>query len=86
MDESKNLTEKQIERLIDFVDSNRDPREMKRALLEIYLIEEYDVVFEAKESYYQIYRKAKITRQKAEKVNPKKDEEKVKQRNQEIKE
>jgi transposase len=54
--------------------------------LEIYLIEEYDVVFEAKESYYKIYRKAKITRQKAEKVNPKKDEEKVKQRNQEIKE
>jgi transposase len=52
--------------------------------LEIYLIEEYDVVFESKESYYKIYRKANITRQKAEKVNPRKDEEKVKQRNEEI--
>lgn len=28
--------------------------------LEIYLIEEYDVIFESKESYYQIYRKAAL--------------------------
>ena len=49
--------------------------------LKIYLIEEYNVVFESKESYYRIYREAHITRQKAEKVNPRKDEEKVKQRN-----
>ena len=42
--------------------------------LKIYLIEEYDVIFESKESYYKIYRKAKITRQKAEKVNPRKNE------------
>ena len=35
--------------------------------LEIYLIEEYAVIFKSKESYYKIYRKAKITRQKAEK-------------------
>ena len=52
--------------------------------LEIYLIEEYDVVFESKESYYQIYRKAKITRQKAERTNPLKDAEKIKERNEEI--
>jgi transposase len=52
--------------------------------LEIYLIEEYDVIFESKESYYKIYRKAKITRQKAEKVNPRKNENEVKKRNERI--
>ena len=52
--------------------------------LEIYLIEEYDVIFESKESYYKIYRKAKITRQKAEKVNPRKNEKEVKKRNEKI--
>ena len=30
--------------------------------LEIYLIEEYDVVFKSKESYYKIYKKAKPTK------------------------
>jgi transposase len=158
METNQNERERQIEGLINFINSNGDSREMKRALavklalqgyaykaienilnvsqgyiskwkkrfikqgiqgirlgykgaktkltkeeeeetikwllcqeywdlseLEIYLIEEYDVVFESKESYYKIYRKAKITRQKAEKVNPRKDEEKVKQRNEEIK-
>jgi transposase len=29
--------------------------------LEIYLIEEYDVILKSKESYYKIYKKAKIT-------------------------
>jgi transposase len=32
MNESKNLKEKRIERLIYFIESNPDPREMKRAL------------------------------------------------------
>lgn len=159
MDKTQNRKDKQIERLIDFVGSNPDPREMKRALavklalqgyvysaiekilnvspafvskwkqnfqekgieglrlgykgasrklnewqeeetikwllcqeywdiseLEVYLIEEYDIVFESRESYYKIYRKAKITRQKAEKVNPRKDEEEVKKKNQKIRE
>jgi hypothetical protein len=45
---------------------------------------EYDVIFESKESYYKIYRKAKITRQKAEKVNPRKNEKEVKKRNEKI--
>ena len=157
MKANHNERERQIERLISFINSNGDSREMKRALavklalqgyvytarenilnvsqgyvskwkkrfieqgiqglrlgykgaktkltsqekeetikwllcqeywdiseLEIYLIEEYNVVFESKESYYGIYREAHITRQKAEKVNPRKDEEKVKQRNEEI--
>jgi transposase len=157
MEPNKNEREMQIERLINFINTNGDSREMKRALavklalegyayrainkilnvsqgyvskwkkrfikqgikglrlgykgartklnkeeeeetikwllcqeywdiseLEIYLIEEYDVVFESKESYYKIYRQANITRQKAEKVNPRKNEEKVKQRNEEI--
>ena len=55
--------------------------------LEIYLIiieEKYDVIFESKESYYKIYRKAKITRQKAEKVNQRKNEKSVKKSNEKI--
>ncbi len=40
--------------------------------LEIYLIEEYDVIFKSQETYYNIYKKAKIIRQKAEKLYPKK--------------
>ena len=52
--------------------------------LEIYLTEKYDVIFESKGSYYKIYRKAKITRQKAEKVNPRKNEKEVKKRNEKI--
>ena len=52
--------------------------------LEIYLREEYDVIFKSKKSYYNIYRKAKITRQKSERVNPRKKEEEVKKRNEKI--
>jgi transposase len=52
--------------------------------LKIYLIEEYEVIFESKESYYKIYRKAKITRQKAEKINPRRTEKEVKKRNKKI--
>lgn len=157
MSNKKHQNEAQIQRLIRFIDSNPDSREMKRALavklalsgykyqtistilnvsiafvskwkilfnnsgieglrlkykgakkkltlfqetetikwllcqdywdiseLEIYLIESYDVVFKSKESYYKIYKKAKITRQKAEKVNPRKNPEIVEKRNQEI--
>ena len=46
--------------------------------LEIYLIEEYDVIFKSQETYYKIYNKAKIIRQNAEKVYPKKNEKEVK--------
>jgi transposase len=157
MEANQNERERQIERLINFINSNGDSREIKRALavklalqgyvytaignilnvsqgyvskwkerfinqgiqglrlgykgaktklsklqkeetikwllcqeywdiseLEIYLISEYDVIFDSKESHYKIYREAKITRQKAEQVNPRKDEEKVKKRNEEI--
>jgi putative transposase len=157
MEANQNEKERQIEGLINFINSNGDSREMKRALavklalqgyvyraienilnvsqgyvskwkkrfitqgipglrlgyigakkkltteeeestikwllrqeywdlseLKIYLIEEYDVIFESKESYYKIYKKAKITRQKAEKVNPKKNEKEVKKRNEKI--
>jgi hypothetical protein len=35
-------------------------------------------------SYYKIYKKAKITRQKAEKLNPRKNEKSVKKRNKKI--
>jgi hypothetical protein len=52
--------------------------------LEIYLIEEYEVIFDSEKSYYKIYRKAKITRQKTEKLNPKKNENEVKKSHEKI--
>jgi transposase len=52
--------------------------------LEISLIEEYDVIFKSKESYYKIYKKAKTTRQRAEKVNSRKNEKEVKKRTENI--
>lgn len=52
--------------------------------LETHLAEEYDVVFESKESYYKILRKARLSRQQAKPVNTRKDPEKIKERNQEI--
>jgi len=49
-----------------------------------YLIEEYDVVFRSRESYYQLLRKAKLTWQKANKENPRKKPEVIEERNQEL--
>ncbi|NES73965.1 MAG: IS630 family transposase, partial [Okeania sp. SIO2D1] len=53
--------------------------------LECYLIEEYGVVFKSLSSYYELLNEAKISWQKAQKKNPKKDPEVVKKRNEEIK-
>jgi len=52
--------------------------------LECYLIEQYDVVFQSPTSYYSLLAEAKISWQKAQKKNPRKDPEVVKERNQEI--
>jgi len=43
--------------------------------LEIYLIEEYDVVFKSRQSYYQLLKEAKVSWQKGEQMNPRYDEE-----------
>ncbi len=53
--------------------------------LECYLIEQYDVVFKSQSSYYELLSEAKISWQKAQKKNPRKDPELVKKRNKEIK-
>ena len=52
--------------------------------LKCYLIEQYDVVFKSPASYYSLLAEAKITWQKAEKKNPRKEPEVVKKRNQEM--
>ncbi len=50
--------------------------------LECYLIEQYDVVFQSPTSYYSLLAEAKISWQKAQKKNPRKNPEVVKKRNQ----
>ena len=52
--------------------------------LECYLIDVYDVVFQSPTSYYALLAEAKISWQKSQKKNPRKDPEIVKKRNQEI--
>jgi len=41
--------------------------------LEVYLIEQYDVVFQSRQSYYQLLKEARITWQKGEQTNPRQD-------------
>jgi len=52
--------------------------------LETYVLETYEVVFKSRQSYYQLLKEARISWQKAEEVNPKKDTEEVKKKNEEI--
>ncbi len=52
--------------------------------LECYLIEKFDVVFKAHASYYNLLKEAKISWQKAQASNPRKDEDLVTERNKEI--
>jgi transposase len=52
--------------------------------LETYVLETYEVVFKSRQSYYQLLKEARISWPKAEQVNPKKDAEEVKKKNEEI--
>ena len=52
--------------------------------LESYLIEKFDVFFKAHASYYNLLKEAKISWQKAQASNPRKNEELVTERNKEI--
>lgn len=52
--------------------------------LETYVLETYEVVFKSRQSYYQLLKEARISWQKAEQVNPKKEPEEVKKKNEEI--
>lgn len=52
--------------------------------LEVYLIDRYDVVFQSRQSYYQLLKEARITWQKGEQINPRHDEELTQKKNQEI--
>jgi transposase len=45
--------------------------------LEVALIEKYDVVFQSRQSYYQLLKEARITWQKGEQVNPRQDSEAI---------
>jgi putative transposase len=45
--------------------------------LEAELIEQYDVVFQSRQSYYQLLKEARITWQKGEQVNPRQDPEAI---------
>lgn len=75
------LTAEQKQEIIEWLFA---PERRNISELERYLIEEYDVVFKSKESYYQILRSANLTWQKGNKENPRKNPEKIKERNKEL--
>ncbi len=60
------------------------PKNRNISELERHLIEQYDVVFKSQESYYQILKESKLSWQKGNKENPRKDPELIDKRNQEI--
>lgn len=75
------LTKEQTEAVIAWIVSQEhwDVSE-----LEVYLIEQYDVVFQSAQSYYELLNKARISWQKGQQINPRKKPELVKKRTQEI--
>ena len=75
------LTEEQIEQVITWLISQNH---WDISELEVYLIDHYDVVFQSPQSYYTLLKKARISWQKAQQFNPRKNPELVKKRTQEI--
>ena len=75
------LTPEQIESVIAWIISQKH---WDISELEVYLIEQYDVVFQSPQSYYDLLKKARISWQKGESVNPRKNPELVQKRTQEI--
>jgi transposase len=75
------LTKEQIEDVIAWLISQE---QWDVSELEIYLIEQYDVVFQSPQSYYELLNKARMSWQKGQQINPRKNPELVKKRTQEI--
>ena len=75
------LTAEQKQEIIEWLVA---PEKRNISELERHLMEEFDVVFKSKESYYEILRSANLTWQKGNKENPRKDLEKIKKRNKEL--
>ena len=72
------------EELAAIIDWLKSPERRNISELERHLIEEYDVVFHSRESYYKILRKAQLTWQKANKENPRKKPQVIEERNKEL--
>ena len=72
------------EEIVEIVDWLNSPERRNISELERHIIEEYDVVFSSRESYYKILRKAKLTWHKANKENSKKNPERIEARNKEL--
>lgn len=52
--------------------------------LEVDLIEKHDVVFQSRQSYYQLLKEARITWQKGEQTNPRQDPEAISKKNEKL--
>ncbi len=75
------LTREQKKEIIKWL---QPPERRNISELERHLIEEYDVLFRSKESYYQILRNANLIWQKGNKENPRKNPARIKERNKEL--
>jgi transposase len=75
------LTESQLQEVMEWLSS---PERRNISELERHLIETYDVVFRSRESYYQILKKNRLSWQKGNKENPRKNPEEIQKRTKEI--
>lgn len=75
------LKKEQVEEVIAWIISQKH---WDISELEVYLIEQYDVIFQSPQSYYTLLSQARISWQKSQQVNPRKDPELVKKRTEEI--
>lgn len=75
------LTIKEKTAIIEWL---RPPERRNISELERHLIETYDVVFKSPESYYHILRESQLSWQKGNRENPRKNLEKVEEKNEEI--
>ncbi|MBW4682065.1 MAG: IS630 family transposase [Microcoleus vaginatus WJT46-NPBG5] len=75
------LTKEQIDEIIAWLilQNHWDVSELK-----VYLVQQYDVAFQSNQSYYDLIKKAHLSWQKSQQVNPRKNPEIVKKRTQAI--
>jgi putative transposase len=77
------LSVEEKEQVLDWID--KQSPQVDRQTLEIYLESEYGVTYRSTRSYYQLLQAAGISYKKRQAVNPKKDEQQVLAKREEIK-
>lgn len=76
------LSEAQKQEVVDFLKLQQS---CSLETLTSYLEEKFDIIYKSKQSYYDLFDLAGMSWKKTEKINPKKDEQKVLEKQEDIK-